>query len=83
MTRKGESKYKQCGLYAFNSAELTMFYNMPKKEEMLRKHENIEIMRFVEMGYPVQMVEIEGGPEVDVPEDIAIVEQYLQQKVGE
>ena len=82
MTRKGESRYKQCGLYAFNSAELTMFYNMPKKEEMLRRHENIEIMRFVEMGYPVQMVEIEGGPEVDVPEDIAIVEQYLLQKVG-
>lgn len=80
MTRQGESRYRQCGLYAFNSAELTMFYNFPFKEAVLKKYENIEIMRFVEMGYPIQMVEITGGPEVDVPEDIAIVEQYLLQK---
>ena len=80
MTRKGDAKYRQCGLYAFNRKELEMFASIKNKEEVQAKYENIEIMRFIELGYPVHMLCVEGGPEVDVPDDVEIVECFLRNR---
>lgn len=72
MSRCGQSKYKQCGLYAFNRGELLAFHAMSKNEKLqsLKNYENIEIMRFIDLGIPVFMQLIKGSPSVDVPNDI-------------
>ena len=80
MTREGDAKYRQCGLYAFNRQELELFASVSNKKEVQRKYENIELMRFIDIGYPVRMLEVEGGPEVDVPEDVEIVERFLKNR---
>lgn len=72
LTRKGTAFYRQCGLYAFNKEELDLYYNIPYQEKIrsLERNENIELMRFVELDYPVHMQIITGSPSVDIPEDI-------------
>lgn len=72
LTRKGNAFYRQCGLYAFNKEELDLYYNIPYQEKIksLERNENIELMRFVELDYPVHMQIITGSPSVDIPEDI-------------
>ena len=80
LTRKGGSKFRQCGLYAFNKEELRLFSQIPNKAAFLEMNENIELMRFIEIGYPVHMVEVAGSPEVDVPEDIKLLEHFIQEE---
>ena len=42
--------------------------------------EDIEVLRFLELGYSVQMIPLSGdGIAVDVPEDIIKVETYLNE----
>jgi 3-deoxy-manno-octulosonate cytidylyltransferase (CMP-KDO synthetase) len=78
LTRTGTARYIQCGLYAFNRDELKAFAEYEDKEQSLEKHENIELMRFVDMGYAVKMAVVNGGIAVDMPEDIYRVEEEIE-----
>lgn len=74
-----QAKWKQLGLYAFNREELRKFAAYGKRSP-LEAAEDVEILRFVEMGLPVRMVEVKGSAQsVDQPEHIAIVEGLMQQ----
>ena len=53
---------------------------MTTKLELLSTIEDIEVLRFLELGYKVQMISLSGnGIAVDVPEDIKKVEKYLNE----
>jgi 3-deoxy-manno-octulosonate cytidylyltransferase (CMP-KDO synthetase) len=78
MTRKGNGLFGQCGLYAFNKNELRAFAEYKNKKQSLEEHENIELMRFVDMGYNVKMITINGGIAVDMPRDIQKVEEEIE-----
>jgi len=61
---------KQVCIYAFGREHLEFFASI-KRKSPLEKIEDIEILRFLEHGYEVQMIEVEGGSiAVDVPEDV-------------
>jgi len=68
---------KQVCIYAYPKQSLIDFSSSDKKTP-LEKVEDIEILRFLELGYEVQMVDVsEGSLAVDVPEDIEKVEKIL------
>ena len=70
-TKLGVSKntYKQVCIYAFTKQELNKFYEL--KKTPLELDEDIEILRFLELGINVKMVETFGTTQaVDVPQDV-------------
>lgn len=68
---------KQVCIYAFTYEELAAFRNFGRKSE-LEYSEDIEILRFLELGKIIQMVETQPGSlAVDVPADIMKVEAAL------
>jgi 3-deoxy-manno-octulosonate cytidylyltransferase (CMP-KDO synthetase) len=70
---------KQVCIYAFDREQLRAFRLFGRKSETERC-EDIEILRFLDLGIPVKMVETSGGSlAVDVPEDVAPVERALKQ----
>ena len=70
--------WKQVCIYAFNQEELRLFRAQPEKTP-LEAEEDIEILRFLEMGMPVRMVETSGNSAaVDVPQDVKTVEDILR-----
>jgi len=74
--------YKQVCIYAFSSGDLESFYNTNKTP--LEKIEDIEILRFLETGCPVKMVEVsDSSVAVDVLEDIKKVEEIIRRKDDE
>lgn len=79
--QKEESIVKQqLGLYAFNREFLEMFPHLPVRE--LEKSESVEMLRFVENGFKVKMVEVEDeGYSVDTPDDLKRVEEILRKKL--
>lgn len=69
--------WKQVCIYAFNKKELNAFGEFQRKS-FLESIEDIEILRFFELGIPVRMVETTGNTyAVDTPEDVSIVEDAL------
>lgn len=69
---------KQVCIYAFTREELTAFRDFGRKSE-LEHCEDIEILRFLELGKTIRMVETQPGSlAVDVPEDVAKVENALR-----
>jgi len=74
--------YKQVCIYAFNEAELAWYASFGRKST-LEHSEDIEIIRFLECGKSIQMMEATGGSlAVDVPSDVILVEKELR-KVAE
>lgn len=73
------SRYKkQVCIYAFTADELAMFKSFGRKSE-LEFSEDIEILRFLEMGKTIQMYETQPGSlAVDIPEDVEPVEAALK-----
>ena len=68
---------KQICIYAFNREELLAF-NAQKDKTPLESFEDIEIIRFLELGYKIKMVETEGASlAVDIPSDIQKVEKAI------
>ncbi len=62
--------YRQICVYAFPKKALSDFYNQEDKTHF-EKLEDIEILRFLEMGYDVQMIELSNDSiPVDYPEDV-------------
>ena len=72
LTKSGDFKfgYKQVCIYAFSKEQLAFFYN--KKVKALHEEiEDIEILRFLESDYFVDMVEVSvGSLAVDVYDDV-------------
>jgi 3-deoxy-manno-octulosonate cytidylyltransferase (CMP-KDO synthetase) len=61
---------KQVCIYAFDKRSLAAFAATGKKTP-LEAIEDIEILRFLEIGFDVQMVEVsQASVSVDVPEDV-------------
>jgi len=73
------SRYKkQVCIYAFTLEELAAFRNFGRKSK-LEFSEDIEILRFLELGKTIRMVETKPGSlAVDTPEDVAKVEAALR-----
>lgn len=70
---------KQVCIYAFTKDELQAFRNFGRKSE-LEQSEDIEILRFLELGTTIRLVETRPGSlAVDVPDDVAKVEEALRQ----
>lgn len=62
--------YKQVCIYAFPQKCLSDFYNVGKKTP-LEEVEDIEILRFLERGTSIKMIEVSTSSiAVDVPEDV-------------
>lgn len=73
------SRYKkQVCIYAFTREELASFRAFGRKSE-LERAEDIEILRFLELGRVIRMVETQPGSlAVDVPEDVPLLEAALR-----
>lgn len=72
--------WKQVCIYGFSAEHLAAFTSEATKTPF-EAQEDIEILRFVERGMPVQMVRVEAGTvAVDFPEDIAQVEPLLNER---
>lgn len=70
--------HKQVCVYAFEPAQLHAFRAFGRKSA-LEHSEDIEILRFLELGIPIQMVEVTAGTlAVDVPDDVARVEAAMR-----
>lgn len=70
--------WKQVCIYAFNRRELEAFGCHGRKGR-IEAHEDIEILRFLELGLTVRMVETHGSSfAVDVPADVPVVEAALR-----
>jgi 3-deoxy-manno-octulosonate cytidylyltransferase (CMP-KDO synthetase) len=75
--------YKQVCIYAFNREELITFRNFGRKSK-LEECEDIEIIRFLEWGKTIRLVETQSGSiSLDVPQDVEKVEAALKEKFGE
>ncbi len=74
---RSENVKKQVCIYAFGKDELIAFHRHGKKSP-LEYQEDIEILRFVENGIPVKMLEVNHvSYAVDYPEDIKVIEDKL------
>ena len=69
--------YKQVCIYAYSNKALQKFASA-KQKSSLEREEDIEIIRFLEMGFHVQMVDVADGPvAVDTPSDAKKVTKIL------
>ncbi|WP_045860378.1 3-deoxy-manno-octulosonate cytidylyltransferase [Teredinibacter purpureus] len=81
LTKEGDFKFglKQVCIYAFSREHLEFFLSQQKKTP-LEEVEDVEILRFLESGYEVNMVEVGSGSiAVDIPDDVARVVLSMQQ----
>ncbi|MFW6016070.1 MAG: 3-deoxy-manno-octulosonate cytidylyltransferase [bacterium] len=71
--------YKQVCVYGFTKKALDIFSSYDKTRN--EQYEDIEILRFIDLGFNVKMVETKyDSIAVDIPEDIKKVEKYLDEK---
>ena len=72
--------HKQICVYSFPRKALEAFASLGHKT-LLEESEDIEILRFLEMGYPVRMVELSGDSmAVDSPEDLEVVREIVRSR---
>ena len=72
--------YKQVCIYSFPRKSLVK-YTANKSKTFFENIEDIEILRFLEMGIKVKMAEVSSSTiAVDRPKDILRVEKYLEDK---
>ena len=70
--------YKQVCIYAFNKQQLIDYAEFGRKGT-LEFYEDIEILRFLDIGVNIRVVETKSiSLAVDVPEDVARIENYLK-----
>lgn len=75
-SRKYIGEKQQLGLYAFTRDMLKEFPNLPVGDNEI--NEQVEMLRYVENQYGVKMVHVaDAGLSVDTPEDLKMVEKYL------
>jgi len=69
--------YKHIGIYAYRAQFLKEFVHLPPGR--WEEAEKLEQLRALEHGYPIHIVETEGDTrEVDSPEDLRKVEEFLR-----
>ena len=69
---------KQVCIYAYSRSDLKKFLSYGRKSE-IEKVEDIEILRFFELGLNVKMFEAsKSSLAVDIPEDVKLVEKELR-----
>ena len=69
---------KQVCIYAFNKDELKKF-NLKKKKSKVEKIEDIEILRFFDLGIKIKMIRLHSNSiAVDVPSDVRKVEKLIK-----
>ena len=74
------SAKKQVCIYAFPKASLVDFSKV-KNKTPLEEVEDIEILRFLELGYEVNMIEVSASSvAIDIPNDVARVEAILNEQ---
>lgn len=72
------TSYKQVCIYAFGKEHL-QFFRDNKKKTPLESEEDIEILRFLENGFSIKMIEIFNETyAVDIPEDLIKIEKVLK-----
>ena len=72
--------FRQVGLYAFKRSSLAL-YQAGARKSPLEEIEDIEILRIVEAGLHVQMVEVPpAGLAVDTPGDLERARLYLSRE---
>lgn len=72
-----KSAWRQICIYGFSRAALQQFARQ-KRKTPLEAVEDIEILRFLELGIKVRMIEVSNHSfPVDVPEDVAKIESIL------
>lgn len=75
--------YKQVCIYAYNRQEL-LAYGQFGRKSTLEHAEDIEIIRFLEWGQTIRLVQTRPGSlAVDTPDDVAKVEQALKESINE
>jgi 3-deoxy-manno-octulosonate cytidylyltransferase (CMP-KDO synthetase) len=73
-----QKAYKQVCVYGFSREHLKFIIDNPRKTP-LESIEDIEILRFVESGIAVKMLQVEGfNISVDYEDDVRRVERYLE-----
>jgi 3-deoxy-manno-octulosonate cytidylyltransferase (CMP-KDO synthetase) len=80
--QKGEFKvaWRQICIYGFSRKALELFKS-EKKKTQLEEIEDIEILRFVELGIKIKMIPLSGHSiSVDVPEDVETVERVIKER---
>ncbi len=71
--------YRQICIYSYSKKNLLKFVKTRKLPN--EKAEDIEILRFIELGIPVKMVKLsDKSIAVDIPQDIRKVERFLNKK---
>ena len=74
--------FKQVCIYAFNREELFLFGSQKTKSH-LEKSEDIEILRFLELGKTIRLIKTSAGSlAVDKPSDVTKVEKELKRIKG-
>ncbi|WP_269520971.1 3-deoxy-manno-octulosonate cytidylyltransferase [Alteromonas sp. BMJM2] len=74
--------YKQVCIYAFSREQLN-FFSSHKEKTPLENIEDIEILRFLEAGYHIDMVRVsDGSLAVDVPADVVAVTKKIEENKG-
>lgn len=72
---------KQVCIYGFTRQELLAYQHRGRCD--LERFEDIEILRFLDLGIPVQMIELSPGTlAVDIPADVATVEAAMRAQGG-
>ncbi len=75
-----EWAYKQVCIYAFSPTALSVF-DSGNNRSSLEVVEDIEILRFLDYGYRIKMIEVsESSVAVDIPDDIDKVENILKRR---
>lgn len=70
--------YRQVCIYAFNKKQLMKFYKQKKKSE-IEKYEDIELLRFFELGEKIKVIKLSNNSiAVDVKQDIKKVELKIK-----
>ena len=77
-----DNAYRQVCAYAFPAKVLHLFAEM-KQKTPLENIEDIEILRFLEMGLEVRMVPMSSESiAVDMPDDVALVEAAIKRQAS-
>jgi 3-deoxy-manno-octulosonate cytidylyltransferase (CMP-KDO synthetase) len=72
--------FRQIGLYGYGRSALEQYGRFGRRGTC-EQYEDIEILRFLDLGLPVSMLELDDyGPAVDLPEHIAAVEAHLARR---
>ena len=75
---KNKNYFKQVCIYAFNKKELKKFYSLKKKSE-IENMEDIEILRFFDLGIKIKMVKLNSNSvAVDEISDVKKVEKIIR-----